>query len=450
MQQRFHDFNRPLVSFDENQRILGLLWPGRYCGFDNVVLGTNTITLQHGLSGIQETNLFSGVLSPKGVFITRQGVVVKEDGPIGPLPIASNAANAFKRIDTIVAEHAIVNILGGVSATYSIIQGPDGSETPAELTNPGTQIVLGYFTMAASAATTGSGIFTPAKVYHPGGLKAAILTENNKYENFNEFNQLEGTRVVLSDGSDDWIGLTSLGANTIKNVNQAGVANTIGFLPRSQSGAFLFITNFSSSTLTIQHTLNDGGGGFPLPDSIWANYAAIGTENEANKNIAPGGWALLFSIQGEGVNPYYTIISTSTDYGAISDIEASLFALNSALAGKVNRTAEGWKTVGGSGNPAFQANFSAAAGRPPQFKKDDNNVVYIRGAVNWGIGGSNTVVFTLPTGYRPTQAMTFANMILEEPLGITITTGGNVEIYQPSLGGVSSGIFNRSCPFRVD
>jgi hypothetical protein len=447
MQERFHNYNRPLLSFEENKRILGMLWPGRYCGFSGTIMGTNTITLTHGQGGIVETLLNQTVTLPKGVYVTRQGVVIKETDVIGPLPIASNASNAFKRIDTIVAEHEISQVAGGTAAIYSVIQGPDGEENPAPLTAPQKQIVLGYLEIPASAATTSGSIWKPALVPHTGGLFAAILSENNQFLNLNEFHSVIQPRIAISDGVEDWYGFGALGANTIINTN-GPLSNTVGFLPKTKVGTFLFILNRATSGLTLQHTSNDSVG-TELPGSILQNYASISTTTEAPIVIGPGGWALLLPTQD---SPYgiYNVLMTSTEYNSLANLQSSLATLSSAVMGRVNRTVEAWKTVGAAGTgTAFGANFTPVAGRNPQFKKDDNNTVYLRGAVNWGTGGSNTIVFQLPSGYRPTQAMTFAQMVLDEVVSVTINTNGQVELFSP-LGGVSAAPFQLSCQFRID
>lgn len=60
---------------------------------------------------------------------------------------------------------------------------------------------------------------------------------------------------------------------------------------------------------------------------------------------------------------------------------------------------EGWHTVGAAGEPAFQNAFVAST-PPPQFYKDSNGRVHLRGRVTRAGDTANTP-FTLPLGYRP-------------------------------------------------
>lgn len=63
--------------------------------------------------------------------------------------------------------------------------------------------------------------------------------------------------------------------------------------------------------------------------------------------------------------------------------------------------------VNAAGEPAFQ-NSWAAGSVAPAFWKDENGVVRLRGfAAKTSVAVSNSVIFTLPAGYRPSGDVTF-------------------------------------------
>ena len=64
---------------------------------------------------------------------------------------------------------------------------------------------------------------------------------------------------------------------------------------------------------------------------------------------------------------------------------------------------ENWREIGI--NPAFQ-NSWIDAGANPAFYKDPFRRVHLKGDLSTGASG--TVAFTLPEGYRPSEALNFA------------------------------------------
>jgi len=452
-QIRTHNYNRPLVSFDENRRLLGMLEPGRYRGFDTPKWGTNTITIAHAITGVVETRLNQSLTFPQGVTLSRQGVTIKEDDVIGPLPILSNVANAFRRVDTFVVEHEITNSPGGQEAIYSIIQGPDGDENPAPLTAPQKQIVLGYITMQPSTATTAGAIYTYAKVFHTGGLLAAILNEVNQFQNLNQFKTVAGLRVVLNDGAQDWTGFTEAQGNTIRNLPQPGIANEVSFLPRVQGSTFLMIQNFTTFNMPIRHSVNDGLGGEPLHPSIWGKYAAIDTQ-ETTVSIPPQGWALFWCNIGTDItttNPYWSLVITSGQNAAIGSLNGSIAALNASINTKANKVQEAWRVVGEAGNPAFQNNFISSVPMPLRFKRDDMGNCYLQGAVLWDALNADGRIFTLPAGYRPTQFVILPGRGDAQTYRIAIEDStGHVILNVASLAQIELHPFYLNFSFRLD
>jgi hypothetical protein len=100
-----------------------------------------------------------------------------------------------------------------------------------------------------------------------------------------------------------------------------------------------------------------------------------------------------------------------------------------------------WNEVGASGQPAYSNSYAGAissrAGANLKFSKSVlKNAVTFMGGIQRGIGISNTIVFTLPVGYRPTveRSMPFTT---EDTSGIFVgymhvDTNGDVKLY---LGG---------------
>jgi len=67
---------------------------------------------------------------------------------------------------------------------------------------------------------------------------------------------------------------------------------------------------------------------------------------------------------------------------------------------------DNWHTVGAAGEPAFQNSWSSVGGAygPVAFRKDPFGHVSLKGVAQSGT--NNTVIFTLPAGYRPAVATT--------------------------------------------
>lgn len=135
-QERFHNYEAGIISFSENRRLSGILSPGRYYGFDTFVsTGTLTFKLQH-LSGYVRTDIDGLAEAAAGIFVTPQGTVVTEDAEVTGFTVVTNVANAFERIDAVIAEHSHVESGGGAAATYSVIQGATGGPVAPALTDP--------------------------------------------------------------------------------------------------------------------------------------------------------------------------------------------------------------------------------------------------------------------------------------------------------------------------
>lgn len=164
-QTRYHNYQRPVDSFQENRRFAGLIAPGRYRGFDGLanIVGLNADVghTSTGYSFIASNN--STVSNKSGIWVTTQGSIIQEDAAIA-LSFSSNAGNSFERIDAIYGEHQWLGSAGGQAAIYGVIQGANGGPVKPSVSNPKIQVILGYVHIPANASTLASATFEAALV----------------------------------------------------------------------------------------------------------------------------------------------------------------------------------------------------------------------------------------------------------------------------------------------
>lgn len=173
-QIRFHNYQRPLVSFDENLRGLGAIHPGRICGFDTMaIVGGNTLSVAHTAAGLINTNLDGTAHAIRGVVQSRQGNFIHEDAAI-QVNVDYNVGNANDRIDILVMEHTFLNAVGGAPAVYSIIKGVlTGAQEPV-LSNALTQVLIGKFLIKAGAGDHVNTVYEPVDPKILGGASAVV------------------------------------------------------------------------------------------------------------------------------------------------------------------------------------------------------------------------------------------------------------------------------------
>lgn len=95
---------------------------------------------------------------------------------------------------------------------------------------------------------------------------------------------------------------------------------------------------------------------------------------------------------------------------------------------------EPWRYVGATGQPAFQngwANFGNANNNV-RFAKDAIGYVHLGGTASGGTTAANTLVYTLPAGYRPLNIVNFPAISNGLFGGIYVDTNGNVRIITAS------------------
>lgn len=172
MQTRYHNYKRGLISIDENQRLLGIVKPGRYAGFDTMSnISGLSCEINHTQTGIQKTKLDLTQTPLTGVFVTPQGVVINEDAPINVV-FDTNSGNAQARVDLIIYSHSHITTPGGANALVSVVKGPISSFTLPALPNPATQIIMGIMVIPANATNLSGAKYLPSTV---PGIKNRII-----------------------------------------------------------------------------------------------------------------------------------------------------------------------------------------------------------------------------------------------------------------------------------
>lgn len=204
-QTRSLNYNRGVTSFDENKRFAAILPTGRYRGFDTFNdTAALTFELQHtaidGFKYVDESEAYGNY---SGVYKTPQGVIISEDAAITGLVCGTNAANAFERIDIVVATHEWNNTPGGDAATYSVIQGANGGPVIPAMTNPEKQTIIGYVYIPASASTLAAATWVMAETPSLGGANFARRDLDNIFTHTQTYQYTPaGQSVIAPDGSD--------------------------------------------------------------------------------------------------------------------------------------------------------------------------------------------------------------------------------------------------------
>ena len=101
---------------------------------------------------------------------------------------------------------------------------------------------------------------------------------------------------------------------------------------------------------------------------------------------------------------------TITDPGDVEGIQGNFDEIKKQFPiARRNTKLEAPNVVGGADQPAFQngwLNYDTTTYRGARFWKDTTGVVHIEGLVKSGT--PNSVIFTLPAGYRPGSGLVFA------------------------------------------
>jgi len=174
-QRIFFNWKDDDLSHDINRRTLGLIDAGLYRGFDaNLIAGLN-LELIHSVTGADAVDLSLVAETKFGLVITKQGSIVRDDTVIS-LPINNNLSGD-PRIDVIYLEHEYLQVVGGVAASYGVVQGT-ASATPVApaLVSPNKQVILGYLYIPdGTTSLTDPGVIYTKAVAPPFANDADIM-----------------------------------------------------------------------------------------------------------------------------------------------------------------------------------------------------------------------------------------------------------------------------------
>lgn len=217
----FTTFKAAVDSFPQGEQNVGLLKPGRYSGFDNIITrGALDISITHsGL--IKKTGKDNNYAPNFGALMFGTGLILHDDDHI-ELTIASNSGNASPRVDYIIAENTYQEVQGGTPIIYSVIQGPAGGGEPT-LPNPQKQVLIGRIIIAANGYLFTNLTYEPSRTPLPGDLTyAALTTIINQVVNIPVADTTKkgiserATQVEVNDGADDERYITPKGLHNKK------------------------------------------------------------------------------------------------------------------------------------------------------------------------------------------------------------------------------------------
>lgn len=190
MQSQYIKYFDTLVSFTQDISFLGMIMPGRYSGLDSVsITGTWTFRISPG-NGITVVDYNSVTLGPWAVWVTKQGVYIREDaavqetitGALFDFVVSPNTGN-YTRYDAIYGEHDFVPGTGPqTDATYHMIMGNaslptlDGPDLNPTLPNPDRQILLGYIAVPKNATGVSDCTWMPMAIPSPNNSVSDIAT----------------------------------------------------------------------------------------------------------------------------------------------------------------------------------------------------------------------------------------------------------------------------------
>ncbi len=264
-QVRFHNYQRPVDSFQENRRLLGLLQPGRYRGFDGLAsyVGLGGV-IGHTTTGITQTNADNTTSTgPTGVWVAPNGMIIHETTALASIAFSTNAANAFERIDAVYGEQEWLASAGGQAAIYGVEEGATGGPVYPVVSDPLTQVILGYLHIPANASDLSAATWEAASIpmlgnadliiNHPElDTRYARLAFKNRFDCLNSFDQASAFGSVASgvwtpteDGNTFlWPGAAS---NTITKIKSIGDGTEIKIYTTGGTGNTLSL-NLSTAT----------------------------------------------------------------------------------------------------------------------------------------------------------------------------------------------------------
>lgn len=386
MQHRFFDWKDPDSSNDINRKYLGAIPPGVYRGFDSIATSTGTtLRLTHDVTGYKDTELDGTESGYKGLAITKQGVTVIEDTDV----TASLALNSDvnPRIDLVVLEHTYVETTGGMSATYTVLQGtPAVSPTTPTLTDSARQIVIGSLTWPGNAVSILDAVW-----------------ERERSPTF-----AQSVDYVLTQGNQTVTGIktfSDLAANNLYFNSRRLLVYSSGVLASSENDSPLYHVAFSSGAWLAVNSVDIVGA---LPGKI----IILRTEQNLMFNLNTSG--LLINGAAYGTAPYY-----------LSAGQGAMF----------QRGGTGWQLISGEGTystPTVHTGMSILRAGSPASVGGSGDVV-VNTSDNTIVFGAYTTVRSI-NAVRRGNAVTGFNTINGTPSGpeltLHFTAGGVLKVNQ--------------------
>lgn len=331
-QKRYHNFEQSLESLHENNRLVNLIHPGVYAGYDDMeqVVST-TMKLVHTRSGAFRLNSDANAMQgPFGVVVSTQGTVIEDDTEFS-LTVPYVVINP--RIDRIVAQHTHLDSPGGSNMVISRIQGTEAVNPVAPpLTNSLIQVTIGYLRVNSSFSHAYTK-YIPAPRKTLGGYYPFAKGEKSIFEApYMDFN-------LVIDSGFYWISTTSAAPGNrpaatpywlvlvLRNgdlIHQtAHSANSGKIWVRTSTSA----NNDNVIGWTAWQSLNNSD----VPSTDFSSvFAAIGTRTYTEQNYVNNGESLTTSVDNLDIALALMNI-------AIGDIETDLSSVNGAIADLADR-----------------------------------------------------------------------------------------------------------------
>jgi hypothetical protein len=330
MQKRYINYRDPVSSFDANAKYSGIIAAGVYTGFDRVVDITGlTFKLDHSLTGQIFTDINQNLTARLGIWVTNQGVVVKEDSAIS-FGVLTNAGNSKKRIDLIVGRH-YHDVLeqGGVNATYEVIKGPTESTVAPSIPEPETCTVLGTVTIQENSNVITSMIWERARPKSLGGNIPALLNEVNRFDKQVQLAQGLTELTITQVNSYETSGRGVLTGMTDGNLFRVSGVATLDLIENKPNGTEIKI--FFRNDTVIRGLLSQISG-----NGIRAGYTQgvrpiVINEGMTSLNIKKGQTVTL--IKYDSALAYAANISFGDYWKVLSvdDVPARLLSLETTL-----------------------------------------------------------------------------------------------------------------------
>lgn len=379
-QTRYVDFQQALTSYEQNLKLMGVIAPGRYRGFDklNQNAGTLTFDLQHTNTGKTDYDIAFAPTGPKSVCISTQGTMIVEDADVPGgfgFSCVTNLPNAFIRYDAVYMAHEQIAIIGGQAATYGVVTGLVAETIPA-LPNPDRQILLGYIEIPANAVNLDDAVWHRSRQPSLGNGLPAFLNEPNSFTSFNAFPDAGSSAsydapsqtITLGEGTTHVI---ALGANSdIKDLlDPSGLP-----LP---DGTLLHL--YIYSTLTYITLKGSGAAGkFAVTPISTGNYLT----RQTGFGIYPSGW--------------FTVIKRGGLWQILQVNETNFEQT------KANKTQEAWTALTLVNNWIAEGSGTYFT---PGYMKDEMGFVHLRGMLDRSTPATAITIATLPAGYRPSKTV---------------------------------------------